>query len=218
MAVALHKAALFLRSLPDAQAAALLAKLSPAEAATVRGELAATVPGDEATREALIREFAAAVAARRNARQPEASPFAFLHGLDTQELLTLLGDEHPQTIALVLSQLPSRQAAEAIAALSGEPQAAVLSRIAATEQPSREIIDEVANALRRRLGGPVRTPIAKSFVRVAKMFGAMCPVAERKLLESIAQADPELLQKVRTAIFGHDVAACVEEGVSNAAC
>jgi flagellar motor switch protein FliG len=220
MAIATRrKAAVFLRSLPKPQATALLAKLSPHEAAAVAGEMAAMAQVSREEEDAVMHEFAAAGAFRaENSHAAEASPFAFLHGLDAQELLLLIGDEHPQTIALVLSQLPARQAAETLAALSAEQQASVIGRITVTEQPSREIVHDLARAIRHRLIGPVKTPIGKSLARVAKMFGAMRPAAERKLLESIAQADPDLLQKIRRAIFGADVAACAEANVGNAAC
>jgi flagellar motor switch protein FliG len=216
---ALRKAAIFLRSLPKPQVAALLAKLSCEEAATVSSKMAAIGPVSREEEDAVMREFAAAGASSAGKDDPaEASPFAFLHGLDAQELLTLIGDEHPQTIALVLSRLPARQAAETLAAFSAEQQASVIGRIAATEQPSHDIVHELAGAIRRRLRGPTRAPIAKGLARVTKMFAAMRPAAERKLLEGIAQADPDLLRKIRRAIFGADVAACSEENVSSAAC
>jgi flagellar motor switch protein FliG len=216
---ALRKAAILLSSLPQPQAAALLAKLSREEAAAVSAEMAAIGQVNREEEDAVMREFATAGVFRaERATVADASPLAFLHGLDVQDLLTLIGNEHPQTIALVLSLLPGRQAAEALAALSAEQQASVIGRIAATEQPSREIIDELANAIRRRLSGPVRVPIGRGPARVAKMFAAMRPAVERKLLESIAHADPDLLRKIRRAIFGADVAACGEEGASNAAC
>ena len=220
MAIAtLRKAAVFLASLPEPQAAALLAKLSREEAAAVSSEMAAMGQVSDEEKDAVLREFAAAGASRMaNARPAEPSPFAFLHGLDAQAVLTLLGDEHPQTIALVLSRLPARLAAETLAALPAEQQASVLSRIAATEQPSGEIVHELAIAIRHRLSGPVRIPISRGLAKVAKMFGAMRPAAERTLLEGIAQADPNLLGKIRRAMFGADVAACVEGNATSPAC
>ncbi len=214
-----RKAAVFLKTLPQPQAAALLAKLSPQEAAAIAGEMAAIGHIGHEEEDAVIREFAAAGGFRADDRRSvEASPFAFLHSLDAQQLLALIGDEHPQTIALVLSGLPPRQAAEVLAALPPRQQASVISRIAAAEPPSREIVAEVAAAVRHRLNGPARAPIAKGLSRVAKMFGAMRPAAERKLLEGIAQADPALLQKIRRAMFGADVAACAEGDAIAAPC
>jgi flagellar motor switch protein FliG len=216
---ALRKAAILLSSLPKPQAAALLAKLSAEKAAAVSAEMAAIGQVSREDEDAVMREFATAGVLR--AEKPavaEASPFAFLLGFSVQELLTLIGNEHPQTIALVLSLLPARQAAAAIAAFSPEQQSSVLSRIAATDQPSREIIDEVANAIRLRLSGPVKVPVGIGPAKVAKMFAAMRPAVERKLLESIAHADPDLLRKIRRAIFGADVAACGDGGAGDTAC
>jgi flagellar motor switch protein FliG len=219
MAIAARrKAAVLLKTLPQPQAAALLAKLSREEAAAVADETAAIGQIAREEEDAVICEFAAAGHLANNCHSVAASPFAFLHGLDAQQLLTLIGDEHPQTIALVLSQLPARQAAETLAALPPQQQASVISRIATTEQPNLEIVEEVATAIHHRLSGPVRAPIAKGLSRVARMFGAMRPAAERKLLEGIAQADPALLQKIRRAIFGADVAACAESSANAASC
>ena len=220
MAIAtLRKAAVFLASLPNQQAAALLATLSPEQAAVVSAEMGGIGPVDREEQEAVMRDFAAS-----GSSQPQddvlatASPFEFLHGIEANDLLALIGDEHPQTIALVLSQLPAEQAAGAIAALSPDRQASVIARIARIDQPSPEIVTEVAGAVHRRLAGPVSVPVSGGMARVVKMFGAMRPATERKLLVGIAQADPELLRAIRQAMFGPDVAACDESLLSGAAC
>jgi len=239
MAIAtLRKAAVFLASLPNQQAAALLAKLSPEQAATVSTEMAAIGPVDREEQEAVMCDFAASqgtvpifVSAKmglsplpQESRQPQdhreakASPFEFLHGVEANDLLTLIGDEHPQTIALVLSQLSAEQAAGAIAALSPDRQASVIARIARIDQPAPEVVAEVAVAVHRRLAGPASVPISHGMARVVKMFGAMRPATERKLLGRIAQADPELLRAIRRAMFGPDVAACEESILGAAAC
>jgi flagellar motor switch protein FliG len=161
--------------------------------------------------EAVRREFAALGSFHADrGRAADTSPFAFIHDLDVQDLLTLIGDEHPQTIALLLSRLPAKQAADTLAALSPEQQASVISRIATTEPPSREVVAELAAALRRRLSGPVKVPVSRGLARVAKMFSGMLPATERKLLGGIAQADPDLLREIRRAMFGADVMACAE--------
>ena len=220
MAIAtLRKAAVFLASLPKQQAAELLAKLSPEQAAAVSSEMAAMGPVAREEQQAAMREFAVSGSFRdEDRRVTKSSPFAFLHDMNADDLLALLGDEHPQTMALVLSQLPAEQAAKVIAALSPDRQASVIARIARIDQPNPEIIAEVAAALHRRLAGPLRVPVSSGMARVVKMFGAMRPSTERKLLGGIAQADPALLQAIRRAMFGADVAACGDWNFSGAAC
>jgi flagellar motor switch protein FliG len=137
----------------------------------------------------------------------QAASFQFLRGLGGEDLLTILADEQPQTIALVLSHLPAEQAAKAVDALDPERQAAVLGRIAAIDPPSPAIVRDVAAGLHRRLvaaGWKPRTSLSG----VVKMLSAMRPAAERKLLGEIGQADPDLLGEIRRVMFGDDVAAC----------
>ena len=59
-----------------------------------------------------------AAAALVNIRQSiEAMPFGFLRNVDSQNLLTYIIDEHPQTIALIMSHLPANFGAEILAGL-----------------------------------------------------------------------------------------------------
>ncbi|MCX7935139.1 MAG: flagellar motor switch protein FliG, partial [Planctomycetota bacterium] len=46
------------------------------------------------------------------------TPFHFLKQADTEDLLTFISDEHPQTIALILAHLPPKQAADILAGLT----------------------------------------------------------------------------------------------------
>ena len=127
----IRKAAILLMSLPEEQAAQLLGKLEPKQVEAVSIEIAkiSGISGDE--QEAVIQDFASANpagltgragglevaknlveralgkgagATLDNVRQSiEALPFGFLQKVDSQNLLTFIIDEHPQTIALILS-------------------------------------------------------------------------------------------------------------------
>ena len=146
----IRKAAVLLMSLPDDQAAQLLGKLEPKQVEAVSIEIAKLggVSGEE--QESTIQEFAtanptalggstggldvakslveralgkSAGSTLDNVRQSiEALPFGFLQKVDSQNLLTFIIDEHPQTIALILSRLPPLQAAEIISGLPSERQ------------------------------------------------------------------------------------------------
>jgi flagellar motor switch protein FliG len=193
----LRKAAVFVMSLPRPQAAELLARLTPEQAAAVSAEMAQLRQLAGGEQEAVVREFVAKISA---------SPFQFLHGLGAEDLLALLADQLPQTIAIILSYLPAQRAAEVIDLLAPERQAAVVDRIAALEQPGPEIVRDVAAAVQRRLAGARQQPRV-GLIGVVRMLNAMRPKAERKLLGEIAQADPNLLGQIRRAMFGDDVAA-----------
>ena len=81
----------------------------------------------------------------------EALPFGFLHKADSQNILTILIDEHPQTIAMVLSYLPPTLAAGVLGGLNPQRQLAVIERIAEMSQTSPEAIEEVERALSNRM-------------------------------------------------------------------
>ena len=129
----IRKAAVLLMSLPEDQAGSLMGKLSPKQVEAVSIEIAkiGRVPNDE--QEAVINEFAEINPSKLgtnaggidlakslveralgkdagdtldNVRQTiEALPFGFLKKVDPQHLLTFIADEHPQTIAVILSHL-----------------------------------------------------------------------------------------------------------------
>ena len=78
-------------------------------------------------------------------------PFGFLRNVDSQNLLTYIIDEHPQTIALIMSHLPADFGAEILAGLPERRQLAVIRRIATMGRTNPEIIHEVEQGLERRM-------------------------------------------------------------------
>ena len=64
--------------------------------------------------------------------QVQEQPFSFLQKTETENLLTFLASEHPQTIALVLSHLPAGMASEILVGLPTERQIEVITRVAST--------------------------------------------------------------------------------------
>src|SRR4029079_11578194 len=95
---------------------------------------------------------AGAAAALNNVRQSiEAMPFSFLRQVDSQNVLTYINDEHPQTIALILSHLPPSLGAEILGGLPEARRLAVVRRIATMGRTNPDIIREVEQGLERRM-------------------------------------------------------------------
>jgi len=215
----LRKAAVLLTNLPERQAARLFEKLAPEQMSAVFGEMAEIGKIGPSEQEAVLREFVAAGPQREKMpRSVNDTPFQFMHEVDVERLSTLIEDERPQTIALILSHLPAQRSAEVVGALPPDRQASVLRHIAKMVPPAAEIVCEVANSVRRRLNGSAEKPASDGLLSIVQMLNTMKPVTERKLLFDIAQADPELLQAIRCAMFGADVAACDEWKYSGVAC
>jgi flagellar motor switch protein FliG len=215
----LRNAAVVLSSLPRQQAAELLGRLDPRQAAAVTAEMGQLGGIDGAEQQKVAREFAGASAAQRDERQPApTAPFQFLHDLDGDILLDLLAEERPQTVAMVLACLPPRQAAAALAELTPEEQLAVVCRMATMSETSEEIVADVEQGLRRRLRSANESPADNPGVAsVVRMFNAMEPAVERRLLDAMAAAAPQLVLEIRQAMFGPDVAACDEWNAMEAA-
>lgn len=75
-------------------------------------------------------------------------PFGFLHKVGADNLLTFIVEEHPQTIALVMSHLPPVQAAEVLSGLPTNKQLEVIRRIAHMEQTNPEVVEDVEKVFR----------------------------------------------------------------------
>ena len=139
-----------------------------------------------------------------NVRQSiEAIPFGFLKNVDSQNLLTFLIDEHPQTIAMILSHLRPQQAADVVAGLPADRQLAVVRRVANMGQTSPEIIDEVERALEQRMSSVMSQQFenAGGVSSVAEILNVTDRATERTLLENLAQEDPDLVEEIRRLMF-----------------
>ncbi len=227
----LRKAAVLLMSLPQEDAGQLMGKLTPKQVEAVSIEIAklGMVSGDEQS--SVINEFANAgpglmpagaggldvakslveKALGKNAgstldnvrQQIEAVPFGFLHKVDSQNLLTFIVDEHPQTIALILAHLPPQVAANILAGLPADRQLAVIRRVANMGQTNPEIIKEVEQGLSTRMASIMSQQFenAGGVQHVAQVLNVTDRATERTLLENLAQEDPELVEDIRRLMF-----------------
>ncbi|MCA9101751.1 MAG: flagellar motor switch protein FliG [Planctomycetales bacterium] len=227
----LRKAAILLMSLPQEDAAALLSQLDAQQVEAVSIEIAKIGSTSMDERETVIREFAEANPATMiveggglelakslvekalgtnasktldNVRQSiEAMPFGFLQKVDSQNLLTFILDEHPQTIALILSHLRPSQAADIIRGLPADKQLAVMRRVATMGQTNPEIIQEVERGLESRMASVMSQQFenAGGVASVAEILNVSDRATERQLLENLAQEDPELVEEIRRLMF-----------------
>jgi flagellar motor switch protein FliG len=230
----IRKAAILLMSLPEETAVHLMSKLEPKQVELVSIEIAkmGIVSGEE--QQLAIEEFAnanptqltgrsgglevakslveqalgkAAGVTLENVRQSiEAMPFGFLQKVDSQNLLTFIIDEHPQTIAVILCHLPASQAAEIMRGLPPDRQISVIRRIAIMGQTSPEIIDEVERGLQNRMSSVMSQQYenAGGVEAVAGILNVIDRATERSLLENLAQEDPELVEEIRRLMFVFD--------------
>ncbi len=130
-------------------------------------------------------------------------PFEFVRKTDPSQLLNFIQDEHPQTIALILSYLSSNHSAAIISALSPEKQADVAKRIAMMDRTSPDVIQEVERVLEKKLASLVNQDytIAGGVDAVVDILNTVDRATEKHILETLEIEEPELADEIRKKMF-----------------
>ena len=126
-------------------------------------------------------------------------PFEFVRKTDPSQLLNFIQDEHPQTIAMILSA----QAALVIGALPPEKQADVAKRIAMMDRTSPDVIKEVERVLEKKLSSLVNQDytIVGGVDAIVNILNTVDRTTEKHIMESLEIEEPELADEIRKKMF-----------------
>lgn len=130
-------------------------------------------------------------------------PFDFIRKADSSQVLNFIQNEHPQTIALILSYIDPKNAAQILSNLPLEKQTSVIARIANMGITSPEYIKETERVLEKKLstlscGDSTTTGGIGSLV---KILNSVDRGTERHLLEALEEKDAELVEEIRKRMF-----------------
>jgi len=130
-------------------------------------------------------------------------PFEFVRKTDPSQLLNFIQDEHPQTIAMILSYLTAPQASMVLGALPPEKQADVAKRIAMMDRTSPDVIKEVERVLERKLASLVNQDytIVGGVDAIVNILNAVDRSTEKHIMESLEIEEPELADEIRKKMF-----------------
>ena len=130
-------------------------------------------------------------------------PFEFVRKTDASQLLNFIQDEHPQTIALILSYLPSSQASVIISALTPDKQTDVAKRIAQMDRTSPDVIKEVEKVLEQKLASLVNQDytVVGGVDSIVEILNTVDRGTEKHIMESLEIEDPELADEIRKKMF-----------------
>lgn len=130
-------------------------------------------------------------------------PFEFVRKTDASQLLNFIQDEHPQTIALILSYLPASQAAAVVSALVPEKQADVARRIAIMDRTSPDVIKEVEKVLEKKLASLVNQDytVVGGVDSIVNILNTVDRSTEKHIMETLEIEDPELADEIRRKMF-----------------
>jgi flagellar motor switch protein FliG len=130
-------------------------------------------------------------------------PFDFARKADPAQILNFIQNEHPQTIALILSYLDSQQAGQILSELPQEMQADIAKRIAVMDRTSPEIINEVEQVLERKLSTTVTQDYTQTggIEAVVEVLNGVDRSTERTILDALEIQDPELAEEIKKRMF-----------------
>ena len=133
------------------------------------------------------------------------SGFYMLRNVSPEQIAPFISHEHPQTIALILSQLEAVQAAGILAQLPESVQAEVAYRVATLGNITPAVLKQIEESLETNLkdilsgnkdvGGPQI---------VADMLNLTGSSIEKNVLEKLDAQDPEVAELVRNMMFVFD--------------
>lgn len=141
-------------------------------------------------------------------------PFQFLKKADPGQIVTFIQDEHPQTISLILAHLPASTAAIILSALSQDVQADVVMRIATMERTPPEVVREVERVLERKMAAVFTQgfTFAGGVKDVAEILNSIDRAAEKTIMSSLEESDPELADEIARLMFTFDDIVYVDDG------
>ena len=130
-------------------------------------------------------------------------PFDFARRADPSQILNFIQNEHPQTIALILSYLEAEQAGMILSSLPQEMQADIAKRIATMDSTSPEVISEVEAVLERKLSSTVTQDFTETggIDAVVEVLNGVDRATEKTILDALEIQDPELAEEIRKRMF-----------------
>ncbi|WP_096189129.1 flagellar motor switch protein FliG [Evansella halocellulosilytica] len=130
-------------------------------------------------------------------------PFDFARKAEPGQILNFIQNEHPQTIALILSYLDSEPAGQILSELPQEVQADVAKRIAVMDSTSPEIVNEVEAILERKLSATVTQDYTQAggIESVVEVLNGVDRSTERTILDALEIQDPELAEEIKKRMF-----------------
>ena len=134
-------------------------------------------------------------------RMLQVKGFNVLKKVDSSQLMTFIQKEHPQTIALVLTQLEPTQAANVLTELPDDLRNDVVIRFASMERVSQEMINTVEEIIEQRIDFTSQGNQFGGVRAVAEIINLVGTSVEKSILDSLSSKDPVLAQEIKNLMF-----------------
>ncbi|ADL51459.1 flagellar motor switch protein FliG [Clostridium cellulovorans] len=130
-------------------------------------------------------------------------PFSIARKADASQLLNIITNEHPQTIALILCYLQSDKAGQILSSLPIEVQEEVAYRIATMNNTSPMVIKEIEKVLNNKLSSVIRTDVGVigGVQTIVEILNQVDRTTEKNITDSFERENPELAETVKSSMF-----------------
>lgn len=153
---------------------------------------------DKSSGESAVRE-----AFKSIERESENAPFSELSYLPAKSVMNVFKNEHPQTVALVLSNLPQEKAAEILCLFPDEIKADLALRILQIGEVQNDVIRDLDEIIKNEISS-LGTSTTKKFNGVDALASILNEVdgkTEKSIMSHIEKEDGELAEKIRQKMF-----------------
>ncbi len=129
--------------------------------------------------------------------------FDFMRKADAKNMLAIVQNEHPQTIALILSYVRADQASSVLAELPKDKRVDVVERIAKMDSASPEIIKAIEDTLEKKFSSIVTMDIAEvgGVNYIADVLNHVDRGTEKHIFDELSTRDPALVNEIRQKMF-----------------
>ena len=129
--------------------------------------------------------------------------FEFIRKADSKNIQMILQNEHPQTIALILSYARSEQAAQIISELPRNIQLDVIKRIAELDRVSPDMIRLVENTLEKRFSVIVTSDQVEvgGVAYIAEIMNRVDRATEKFIFDELDEKDAALAEEIHKLMF-----------------
>lgn len=170
------------------------------------GAIVALLAGAIAWRRVRRKQRAGQTPARADVVPPaQARLGQLLQSIPCDELLAAVREEHPQTLAVALSQMDAARAASLLAGLDEAAQVAVARRLAELESIDPDVKAAVEGALATRLAAVAQRATLRTgpgrLVAILRQAGA---ATEQAVMDALADESPALAESIRGQMFAFE--------------
>jgi flagellar motor switch protein FliG len=127
-----------------------------------------------------------------------------LDNIDAKELAKVLKEENPQTLALILSNLPPEKAGPLLSSLGEEVQPQVALRIAMMDRLSQDVFRRIAEAIRTRLKAAKQLSRSNGTRALASILNYVDGETTEKVLSTLEPENETAVAAVRDLMFVFD--------------